>query len=297
MAEPIRKPNGRVQMPAIREVNKPKQLTPRERLLEAIKRARFDARLKMIRLKNNKSRYFRNAAVVATAAGVLGAGAGLAHFASKPNSQPQKPKVEQVERVKVEKPKEEIYSSKTREYDQQRLEGLKRSEQARIVREKQQKADREIESSFLRDPNNTIIKINAIKDPVLKKRYLDLVSSIATDINHFENIYNKLTNKKYKKEMIENFAWKQISIADGGFQHAYDIETLLQIKNLSLRDTLFNEILHQHGEGDKSTVLNTLYHQDEYDALVMVAKTLPNGKRYILELQKQKKNPPVHWDP
>lgn len=297
MAEPIRRPHERIEMKAIREVNKPKKLTPRERLLEAIKRARFDARLKMIRLKNNKSRYLRNAAVVATAAGVLGVGAGLAHFASKPNSQPQKPRVERVERANYaskEQTRSTIYESKEQKKSEPKISAERLERQRRYAEEEKARLDeinkrKDFVGSFLENPVQGVKQIRSIKNKELRDQYADWALSGAANIEHFERVYTSCKDKEFQKELIKKFGDSFVGSGDGGFQHAYDLELLSQIKNVNLRQSVFERILYGHAEGDTATVLSTLHHQYEYDALVQLAKTLPNAKKYILELQKQKK--------
>lgn len=300
-----RRPNERVEMKALRlEPGKQTKLTPRERLLDAINRARFDARLAMIRLKNNKSRYFRNAAVVATAAGAIGAGVGLASLSSKPTTQPQRARVERVNYVPKDSSRNQIYTSERTEQKvavkkpmNERELQLKRYEEQRRLEQEQRVKEEELQLSFVKDPNTTLKKINAIKDPELRERYLYVVSNAATNIENFESVYNKLTNKRYKQELLLEFADGFVGAADGGFQHAYDIKNILEIKNINLRQSVFERILYGSGKANESSVLNTLHHQDEYDALIRVAKTLPNAKKYILDLQKQKRNQGRNWDP
>ncbi len=193
-----------------------------------------------------------------------------------------------------------IYTSKEQKLksivDAKKSEQQRKYVEAEKVRIEQINKRNEFISSFLEDPVQGIKKIKGIRNKELRDQYADWALDGAADIEHFERVYNACKDKEFQKELIKRFGDSFVGAGDGGFQHAYDLELLSQIKSLTLRQSVFERILYGSREGSSSTVLNTLHHQYEYDALLSFAKTLPNSKKYILDLQKQKKSKGRNWE-
>jgi hypothetical protein len=239
-------------------------------------------------------------------AGILAGSLALGALGCGPTKPAPTPKpTKRVERVNVvpkEQPKNTIYES--REQKSKPIVDAKKLEQQRKRVEQEKARLEEINKredfigSFLEDPVQGIKKIRSIKNKELRDKYAYWALDGASNIVDFERVYNACKDREFQKELIKSFGDSFVGAADGGFQHAYEVETILQIKNSNLRQSVFERILYGSKEqrSERATVLDTLHHQDEYDALIRVAKTLPNAKKYILDLQKQKKKVGRGWE-
>lgn len=211
-----------------------------------------------------------------------------------------KARTSRVNSVSKEQTRSTVYESRDQKpkpiVDPKKAEQDRKSMEESRFREEQKIKRVEFIKFFLEDPVQGLKKIKAIRNKELRDQYANWAIDGASNIDHFERVYNACKDKEFQKELIRSFGDSFVGSGDGGFQHAYDLELLLEIKNVNLRQSVFERILYGHAEGDTATVLSTLHHQYEYDALVQLAKTLPNAKKYILELQKQKKIVGRDWE-